>query len=359
MRQFIVGLCLGAALACSLLAPLALAIGPDDPLTAATVKKMCRSHPPSRVVARLLETPEKTWQPLLEQVAEGKPEWLEICTCLSAGGALSRSARASEELEIALASALPRNPCAVLMLERRGVSLARVCSVPFLVSDRATLEAYHARVQEALASVEAPGLAVERDVCRMRLEAAWARLTAPSEGAPAPGFFPDDTMPEAFVPAGPEGGGPEGRPPATGGQAGGGGQADAPGGAVSGALASDPLAPDAAILDVVAPDAAVLDVVAPDLRGSGDGGPGRDGSGGTDAGGREGRGPGASGGAGVSRNADPSDAWWGRDAMAADGDTASGPVPDEPCAPASGAGGDGQAAPDIAPAAPGGDGRGL
>ena len=126
------------------------------------------------VIRRLDETRQLDW--IYDQMAEGRAEWIALAPKLEPGTALA--AAPAEDLGIALAAGLAKNPQAVLRaLSPEGwtISARRVCSVPFTELEApADFAAYKRRATAALLSVKDPSLAATRDQCLAELrESQW------------------------------------------------------------------------------------------------------------------------------------------------------------------------------------------
>lgn len=118
------------------------------------------------------------WERVMTRVATGRGDWIALVATLDPGGA----AHPGEEISVALASALPHNPRAVLaILNIDGGSRlapASICSPPYFdgqgpAFDEATPggpEAYRRRALAALRSVSDTKLAAARQACIAELQ---------------------------------------------------------------------------------------------------------------------------------------------------------------------------------------------
>jgi len=118
------------------------------------------------------------WDMIIENISSGDEDWLNTLYCMKAPA--YSSVTVSLELDIALATALPKNPQAVLGLGAAGISLTNACSLPFFERDRKYLEQSFKETLQALenvpddATLGKASLAIERDVCILRLKDAYA-----------------------------------------------------------------------------------------------------------------------------------------------------------------------------------------
>lgn len=118
------------------------------------------------------------WERVLNRAATGRGDWIALVATLDPGGA----AHPGEEISVALASALPHNPRAVLaILDVDGGSRlgpASVCSPPYFDGEGPAFdegsgggpEAYRRRALAALRSVSDTRLAVARQACMAELQ---------------------------------------------------------------------------------------------------------------------------------------------------------------------------------------------
>jgi len=153
----------------------------QDFFTAKEFEDKCFNEGAANLVDGLTrEWENPVWDNILENIASGDEDWIRTLNCLKNTPAYS-NAMVSIDIDIMLATALPKNPKAVLELGLSGVATARACSLPFIEPERAWAAQY---VKDTLAALEAiPDdatmwnipLAIERDVCIMRLKDAYAK----------------------------------------------------------------------------------------------------------------------------------------------------------------------------------------
>ena len=109
---------------------------------------------------------EVLWGELLDAVATGRPEWLDIAVVLCRH---TDSAEAAETLKAALGEALRRDPREVLKrVDRETIQVEGVCGNTFADSGlRGAVDAGTslAEQQTAVARVEDPELRTKRDAC--------------------------------------------------------------------------------------------------------------------------------------------------------------------------------------------------
>jgi len=117
------------------------------------------------------------WDMIIENISSGDETWLSTLYCMKA--LAYSSVTVSLDLDIALATALPKNPQSVLALGASGISLTNTCSIPFFERDRAFIEQYVSRALEALENVPSDAhfgkasLHIEKQVCILRLKDAY------------------------------------------------------------------------------------------------------------------------------------------------------------------------------------------
>ena len=101
---------------------------------------------------------------LLDHIDKGTSAWVALAPKLAAG----TDAGSSEELSIALAYALPRNPEAVLaVLDPKNAALEpdMVCSAPFIEDTVKDIPRYIKRTKAAVSRVKAPSLQENKAAC--------------------------------------------------------------------------------------------------------------------------------------------------------------------------------------------------
>jgi len=120
------------------------------------------------------------WEAILEKFSSGDEDWIRASACVGENSGYS-NATVWVSLNIAWAQALPKNPQAVLALSAFDIPLHRFCSFPIIEPEREWAAQY---VKDTLAALEAiPDdatmwnipLAIERDVCILRLKDAYAK----------------------------------------------------------------------------------------------------------------------------------------------------------------------------------------
>jgi len=109
------------------------------------------------------------WDAILDRIGAGDTAWIALAPRLAPGA----DAGTSEGLGIALATALPAQPAAVLaVLTTAGppsLSPARVCSAPFIEDTAAHQHAYKAQALSALVKVTNAKLQTSLGACRAQL----------------------------------------------------------------------------------------------------------------------------------------------------------------------------------------------
>ena len=106
-----------------------------EEITVTTAEKMiedCKSKGPFVVVNALAEGDKKKWKELMAKVASGDDDWIDASACLSIGVAYNGFV-SFQSLDIAWATALPKNPVGVLgLLGEVRVATVAACSMPFI-----------------------------------------------------------------------------------------------------------------------------------------------------------------------------------------------------------------------------------
>lgn len=156
-----------AAGGCLLLFGLSVWHRPSPPPTPEALREQFYTKGPRVLLRELTRDEGKDWIFVLDQLSDGRENWLE-CTPFLVPGADADAAAALQE---ALARALPENPMAVLELDGR-ISLKNVCSLPLIEVEPEFLHDYGLRALSALDTVEAPHLQQSRRVCALRLREA-------------------------------------------------------------------------------------------------------------------------------------------------------------------------------------------
>jgi len=116
------------------------------------------------------------WSNILENIASGDEDWVGTIYCLKKSPAYS-NVTVSVELDIMLATALPKNPKAVLELGLSGIATARACSLPFIEPERAWTAQYVADTLAALETIDddTKHFGIEKQVCLLRLKDAYEK----------------------------------------------------------------------------------------------------------------------------------------------------------------------------------------
>jgi len=120
------------------------------------------------------------WSNILDNIASGDEEWIRASACIGQNSGYS-NVTVGVDINIVWALALPKNPRAILALSGMDISLGRICSFRIIEPEREWAAQY---VIDTLAALEAiPDdatmwnipLAIERDVCILRLKDAYAK----------------------------------------------------------------------------------------------------------------------------------------------------------------------------------------
>jgi hypothetical protein len=108
------------------------------------------------------------WETVLKKIESGDDAWLAVVEDLAEG----TDAGASEDLQVTLARALPKNPGAVLKLTgtKDFLSLDDVCAAPFIEPEHAFLMRYLTETRRSLASLKDKAVESKRLKCLSQIE---------------------------------------------------------------------------------------------------------------------------------------------------------------------------------------------
>ena len=105
------------------------------------------------------------WDGVVRHIDGGSDAWLAVAAKLAPGS----DAGSAEDLGISLATALPLNPAGVLrtasLSDGAPLSIAHVCSLPFIEQPPSEAAAYRTRAMTAVTRVADPSLADRRTRC--------------------------------------------------------------------------------------------------------------------------------------------------------------------------------------------------
>jgi hypothetical protein len=105
------------------------------------------------------------WNKIMEFIETGDEKWLEVAVRLRAG----LDAGTSEELDAAVAGAIPKNPRGVLRLLKNGFTIHDVCVPPFIEAKPEVEARYVGAATHALNQVRDPHLIRLRNHCLQML----------------------------------------------------------------------------------------------------------------------------------------------------------------------------------------------
>ena len=127
-----------------------------------------KAHGAKAVVDRLWNSED--YDRVMDKIDTGDARWVALAPLLAPG----TDAGTAEELPIALAFALPRNPHAVLtvLAGREGSFFVDVCTAPFIEDTVKDIPAYIKRARKAVAEVSDPALARIKAECLEKLRTA-------------------------------------------------------------------------------------------------------------------------------------------------------------------------------------------
>jgi hypothetical protein len=135
-------------------------------LTPQSVKDDTRRIGAKAVVQQLYSS--NRWETVLKKIETGDDAWLAVVQDLAEG----TDAGTSEDLQVTLARALPKNPGAVLRLTgtESFLSLDDVCAAPFIEPEHAFLMRYLTETRRSLASLNDTAVESKRLKCLSQIE---------------------------------------------------------------------------------------------------------------------------------------------------------------------------------------------
>jgi hypothetical protein len=136
-------------------------------ITTNDVRCMIKKYGPIETVNQLAQGDWHNWLTIEKNISNGDTDWIELAPYLRLG----TDAGTSVGIIVALATALPKNPIAVLKLEDNNMSLKRVCSFPFIEPTHDFIKDYSESAIQALNSIDDPRFLAEAEVCKIRLNA--------------------------------------------------------------------------------------------------------------------------------------------------------------------------------------------
>jgi hypothetical protein len=149
-------------LAVALDAP-ASAVQPARPSAEALLHQIERQG--GRTVLWNLWQDDKAFDAVIEGIESGDPAWLDVAVRLRPFS----DAGASESIDYAVASLLPRAPRRVLSLVGHGFEIRHICTSPFIEPAPGVAEAYETKALAALAGVRDRKLAGLARECARRV----------------------------------------------------------------------------------------------------------------------------------------------------------------------------------------------
>jgi len=141
-----------------------------DALSPNNITQEIKKHGAHDVVAWLLAHGD--YDRVMDKIDTGDRQWVMLAPLLAPGA----DAGAAEELPIALAFALPRNPEAVLSVVggKGGFAVEDVCGAPFIEGTVDNIPAYIKKAERAVAHVSEPQLTDVKAKCLGALKKAAA-----------------------------------------------------------------------------------------------------------------------------------------------------------------------------------------
>ncbi len=135
----------------------------STPVTLEEVREAFYRYSAPAIVEKLMENKGANWDVIMNKVAGGDGDWIHHTIYFISPGT---DAGTSDDVRMALANALPKNPKAVLCAEINGkYPSLEVCSLPFIESEYYFVKDYGEGTLAALHLVDAPELLEVRDNC--------------------------------------------------------------------------------------------------------------------------------------------------------------------------------------------------
>lgn len=135
----------------------------NEPISAISIQQKIDRASAKSVVNELAAGDESGWDFVMGKVATGSADWLDVARRLSAG----TDAGTSEALQIAVATALPKNPGGVLRLAgtQSFLSIDHICAAPFIEPQPSDMDRYLSEAKTALVTLNDPGVESAREKC--------------------------------------------------------------------------------------------------------------------------------------------------------------------------------------------------
>jgi len=147
-------------------------------LSAEEMLKRCVKEGSVALVGELVLGNE--WEQVITKIATGEDEWIYVASCLSHGVYFGEDDWVYSLFWSSVTEALRKNPVVVLGLERAGVSLLNVCSLPFN-EDLTVLENYMQEILPRLDELAGIGRRIKSDlaeVCAFRMRNSYEIIKA-------------------------------------------------------------------------------------------------------------------------------------------------------------------------------------
>jgi hypothetical protein len=128
--------------------------------TAQSILDEVKARGPKVALHEYTSTAVKKWHYILSQVETGDTQWLLVADQLHTAS----DASYSEDLEFAVATALPKNPKGVLRLS--NFKLSQVCDVPYLEPTPRVVHSFQTKASAALATVTDSDLQGKKKQCQ-------------------------------------------------------------------------------------------------------------------------------------------------------------------------------------------------
>jgi hypothetical protein len=141
----------------------------NEPITAISLLEKIDRAGAQSVVNELSAGDESGWEFVMRKIEAGSTDWLNVAGRLSAG----TDAGTSESLQIALATALPKNPAGVLrLIDRQSfLSVDHVCAAPFIEPELSYMKSYLSEAKAALIPMQGADVENIKTKCLSELNA--------------------------------------------------------------------------------------------------------------------------------------------------------------------------------------------
>jgi len=138
-------------------------------LTPASITNDVATYGARETVVKLTKAPpSRDWNFVMQHAEQGESRWLAVAKQLANG----TDAGTSEDLQIALAIALPKNPAGVLRLAdtQSFLTIEDLCSAPFIEASERYIKHYLIQARRALEKTSDRAVENKRRKCLARID---------------------------------------------------------------------------------------------------------------------------------------------------------------------------------------------